>query len=201
MKGRKLLVATGNAGKLREFGAALQRLGIEVVGLETLGDASPVEETGATFLENAKLKAEAFSMRTDLPVLADDSGLEVDALEGRPGVLSARFGGPQLSDVARAKAVLKGLVDVPDEQRTARFQCALAVARDGRTLGTFEGRVEGKVLRELRGKNGFGYDPIFLHPESGRTFAEMSAEEKEAVSHRGRALTALAQALEQGLLS
>ena len=82
-----------------------------------------------------------------------------------------------------------------------RFQCALAVARDGRTLGTFEGRVEGKVLRELRGKNGFGYDPIFLHPESGRTFAEMSAEEKEAVSHRGRALTALAQALEQGLLS
>jgi XTP/dITP diphosphohydrolase len=169
--------------------------------LEALSDATPVEETGATFLENAKLKAEAFSRRTDLPVLADDSGLEVDALEGRPGVLSARFGGPQLSDAARSKAVLKGLVDVPEERRTARFQCVLAVARGGRTLATFEGRVEGRILRELRGKNGFGYDPIFLHPETGRTFAEMAPEEKEAVSHRGRALAALGQALAQGLLS
>ena len=197
----KLLVATGNAGKLREGAAALARLGVEVVGLEGLSDATPVEETGATFLENAKLKAEAFSRRTDLPVLADDSGLEVDALEGRPGVLSARFGGPQLSDAARSKAVLKGLVDVPEERRTARFQCVLAVARGGRTLSTFEGRVEGRILRELRGKNGFGYDPIFLHPETGRTFAEMAPEEKEAVSHRGRPLAALARALEQGLLS
>jgi XTP/dITP diphosphohydrolase len=197
----KLLVATGNPGKLREFAAALAPLGIEVVGLDVLSDTTPVEETGATFLDNARLKAEAFSRRTDLPVLADDSGLEVDALEGRPGVLSARFGGPQLSDAARSKAVLKGLVDVPEEQRTARFQCALAVARAGRTLATFEGQVEGRILRELRGKNGFGYDPIFLHPETGRTFAEMAPEEKEAVSHRGRALAALGRSLAQGLLS
>ena len=197
----KLLVATGNPGKLREVGATLGRLGVEVVGLESLADASPVEETGATFFENARLKAEAFSRRTDLPVLADDSGLEVDALEGRPGVLSARFGGPQLSDVARSKAVLKGMVDVPEEQRTARFHCVLAVARGGRTVATFEGRVEGRILRELRGRNGFGYDPIFLYPEAGRTFAEMTPEEKEAVSHRGRALADLARALEQGLLS
>jgi|KBSSwiStaDraftv2_1062776.scaffolds.fasta_scaffold188242_2 XTP/dITP diphosphohydrolase len=197
----KLLVATANEGKLREVEAALARLGIDVVGLSALSDATPVEETGATFLENAKRKAEVYSRRTDLPVLADDSGLEVDALEGRPGVLSARFGGPQLSDVARCKAVLKGLVDVPEEARTARFQCVLAVARGGRTLATFEGVAEGRILRELRGKNGFGYDPIFLQPESGRTFAEMTAEEKEAVSHRGRALAALARALPQGLLS
>ena len=197
----KLLVATGNPGKLREFAAALARLNVEVVGLESLSDAPSVEETGATFLDNAKLKAEVFSRRTDLPVLADDSGLEVDALEGRPGVLSARFGGPQLSDTARAKAVLKGLVDVPDAQRSARFHCALAVARGGRTLATFEGTVEGMILRELRGKNGFGYDPIFLYPDAGRTFAEMAPEEKETVSHRGRALAALARALEQGLLS
>ncbi|HEX5042782.1 MAG TPA: XTP/dITP diphosphatase [Candidatus Polarisedimenticolaceae bacterium] len=197
----KLLVATANAGKLREFAQALGRLDVEVVGLEALADVTAVEETGATFLENATLKAEAFSRRTDLPVLADDSGLEVDALEGRPGVLSARFGGPQLSDAARSKAVLKGLVDVPDAQRTARFQCVLAVARGGRTLATFEGRVEGRILRELRGKNGFGYDPIFLHPESGKTFAEMVPEEKEAVSHRGRALASLGEALAQGLLS
>jgi len=197
----KLLVATANEGKLREVEAALARLGIDVVGLSALSDATPVEETGATFLENAKRKAEVYSRRTDLPVLADDSGLEVDALEGRPGVLSARFGGPQLSDVARCKAVLKGLVDVPEEARTARFQCVLAVARGGRTLATFEGAVEGRILRELRGKNGFGYDPIFLHPESGRTFAEMTPEEKGAVSHRGRALAALARTLPQGLLS
>jgi len=197
----KLLVATGNPGKLREFAAALARLNVEVVGLESLSDATSVEETGATFLDNAKLKAEVFSRRTDLPVLADDSGLEVDALEGRPGVLSARFGGPQLSDTARAKAVLKGLVDVPDTQRNARFHCALAVARGGRTLATFEGTVEGMILRELRGKNGFGYDPIFLYPDAGRTFAEMAPEEKAALSHRGRALAALARALEQGLLS
>jgi XTP/dITP diphosphohydrolase len=197
----KLLVATGNAGKLREFAQALGRLGIDVVGLEALGDRTAVEEKGATFLENATLKAEAFSRRTDLPVLADDSGLEVDALEGRPGVLSARLGGPQLSDAARSKAVLKGLVDVPEAQRTARFRCVLALARGGRTLGTFEGRVEGRILRELRGKNGFGYDPIFLHLESGKTFAEMAPEEKEAVSHRGRALAALGEALARGLLS
>ena len=197
----KLLVATANEGKLREVEAALARAGVEVVGLSALSHATPVEETGATFLENAKLKAEVYSRRTDLPVLADDSGLEVDALEGRPGVLSARFGGPHLSDAARCKAVLKGLVDVPDADRTARFQCVLAVARGGRTLATFEGAVEGRILRELRGKNGFGYDPIFLHRESGRTFAEMTPEEKDAVSHRGRALAALARTLPQGLLS
>ena len=193
-----LLVATANPGKLREFEAALKRHGVQVVGLSSLPEATPVEETGKTFLENARLKAEATSRRTDLPVLADDSGLEVDALEGRPGVLSARFGGPTLSDAARCRAVLKGLIDVPEAARTARFRCALALARGGRTLSTFEGCVEGRILHELRGKNGFGYDAIFLVPQAGRTFAEMSSEEKEALSHRGRALAALARALQDG---
>jgi XTP/dITP diphosphohydrolase len=194
----RLLVATGNPGKLQELEAALGRHGVEVVGLDALADRSPVEEGGATFLDNARAKAEAYSRRTELPVLGDDSGLEVDALEGRPGVLSARFGGPDLSDAARCRAVLKGLVDVPEERRTARFRCVLALARGGRTLSTFEGSVEGRILRELRGKGGFGYDPIFLFPETGRTFAEMEPAEKEAVSHRGRALAALARALASG---
>jgi XTP/dITP diphosphohydrolase len=185
---KRLLVATGNPGKLREFAAALGEAGVEVVGMDALSDRSEVEESGATFEENARRKAEAYSLRTDLPVLADDSGLDVDALGGRPGVMSARLGGPAMSDAARCRAVLKGLVDVPDAERTARFRCVIALARRGRTLATYEGVVEGLILREMRGAGGFGYDPIFFHPPSGKTFAEMSVEEKQRLSHRGAAL-------------
>lgn len=188
---RRILVATGNAGKLAELAEALTPGGVEVVGPEALRDATPVEETGSTFEANARLKAESYSRRTDLPVLADDSGLEVDALDGRPGVLSARYGSPTLSDPARCRAILKALVDVPDERRTARFRCVLALAESGRTVALFEGVVEGRIARALTGKNGFGYDPIFFHPETGRTFGELSREEKQAVSHRGRALAEL----------
>jgi XTP/dITP diphosphohydrolase len=188
---RRLLVATGNAGKLAEFAEALAPLGIDVVGLEALDDRTEVPETGATFEENARLKAEAYSRRTDLPVLADDSGLEVDALGGRPGVMSARLGGPAMSDAAKCRAILKGLVDVPDAERGARFRCVLALARGGRVVATYEGAVEGRILREMRGAGGFGYDPIFFHPPSGKTFAEMSVEEKRGVSHRGEALRKL----------
>lgn len=187
---KRILVATGNEGKLREFAEALAPAGYEVVGLEALSDRAPVEETGETFEENARLKAEAYSRRTELPVLADDSGLEVDALDGRPGVLSARFGGGLLSDAARSRAVLKEMVDVPEAERTARFRCVLALAREGRTLATFEGVVEGRILTSLRGAGGFGYDPIFFHPPLGKTFAEMSVPEKREVSHRGRAVAA-----------
>ena len=116
---------------------------------------------------------------------------QVDALDGRPGVMSARLGGPAMSDAAKCRAVLKGLVDVPDAARTARFRCVLAVARGGRTVATFEGAVEGTILREMRGAGGFGYDPIFLHPPSGKTFAELTVEEKERVSHRGKAIERL----------
>lgn len=183
-----IVVATGNPGKVREIAAVLAPAGHEVLGLEALPDGIPVEETGTTFEANARLKAEAYSLRTPHLVLADDSGLEVDALEGRPGVYSARYGSLTLSDPARCRAILKALVDVPDEGRTARFRCVIAVARAGRTLGTYEGAVEGTILRAPRGENGFGYDPIFFHPPSGRGFAELSREEKDAVSHRGIAL-------------
>jgi len=198
---KRLLVASSSAGKLRELGHALARSGIEVVGLETLPDPTPVEETSRTFEENARLKAEAFSSRTDLPVLADDSGIEVDALGGAPGVESARFGGPGLDDQARNRLLLRRLREAgarEPEQRTARFRCVLAVARAGRILATFDGVVEGRILEEPRGDNGFGYDPLFFHAPSGCTTAELSTAEKQAVSHRGRAIAAFLSALEGG---
>jgi len=198
---RRLLVATSNAGKVREIRHALAPSGIQVVGLEALADATPVEETGSTFEENARLKAEAFSMRTELPVLADDSGIEVDALGGAPGVASARFGGSGLDDAGRNRLLLARLREagaMSPESRTARFRCVLALARAGRTLAVFEGVVEGYLLEEPRGENGFGYDPLFFHPPSGCTTAELSTERKQAVSHRGQALAALLAAVDRG---
>ena len=205
----RLVVATGNPGKLREFAAALASAGIEVIGLEALADRSPVEETGSTFEANARLKAEGYSLRTPHLVLADDSGLEVDALGGEPGVQSARYGGEParsgrepgarstspcavvLDDAGRCRLVLDRLRGVPPERRTARFRCVLAVARAGRTLSVFEGAVEGRILDAPRGSNGFGYDPIFFHEEEGRAFAELSPAEKESLSHRGQAIRRL----------
>jgi len=195
-----VVAATANPGKTAELAAALAPAGIEVVGLETLQDATHVEENGKTFEDNALLKACAYSLRTELPVLADDSGLEVDALGGAPGVLSARYGSPQLTDAARCRALLKALVDVPAPKRTARFRCVLAVAREGRVLGTFEGTVEGTILLKPTGKDGFGYDPIFFHPGAGRSFAQLSREEKQALSHRGAAIARMIEALRAGTL-
>ena len=186
-----LVVATGNAGKLAECAAFLTPAGYEVLDLAAIPDAAPVEETGSTFEENARLKAEAYSLHTPHLVLADDSGLEVDALGGAPGVHSARYGGPELSDPERCTLLLAELSGVPDAERTARFRCVLAVARAGRTLATFDGVVDGVLLRAPRGANGFGYDPIFFHPPSGRAFAELPGEEKQQVSHRGQALRRL----------
>jgi XTP/dITP diphosphohydrolase len=183
-----IVVATGNPGKVRECAAVLVPAGFTVLGLEALPDATPVDETGSTFEENARLKAEGYSLRTPHLVLADDSGLEVDALGGGPGVLSARSGGPDLTDPERCTAVLKALKSTPDDKRAARFRCVLALAKEGRTLETFAGAAEGTILREPRGANGFGYDPIFVHPPSGRAFGELTREEKEQVSHRGLAL-------------
>ena len=197
----RLVVATLNPGKLREFAAALAAAGIEVAGLESLDDRAPVEETGATFEENARIKAEAYSLRTALPVLADDSGLEVDALGGEPGVRSARYGGEGLDDAGRCRLVLERLRGVPEVERTARFRCVLAVARAGRTLAVFAGAVEGRLLDEPRGANGFGYDPIFFHPGAARTFAELTREEKEALSHRGEAIRRLVAAVRSGALA
>jgi len=195
-----VVAATANPGKLAELAAALAPAGIEVVGPEALRDATPVEETGKTLEDNARLKACAYSLRTELPVVADDSGLEVDALGGAPGVLSARYGSPQLTDAARCRALLKALVDVPAPKRTARFRCVLAVARAGRVLATFEGAAEGTILLRPTGKEGFGYDPIFFHPAAGRSFAQLTREEKQALSHRGAAIARMIEAVRAGTL-
>jgi XTP/dITP diphosphohydrolase len=196
---KRLLVATLNPGKVREFAHALIPEGIEVVGLDSLGDVEPVEETGETFEANARLKAEAYSRLTGLPVLADDSGIEVDALGRAPGVQSARFGGSDLDDDGRNRLLVERLSSVDDpSRRTGRFRCVLALARAGRTVATFEGVVEGQILREPRGHNGFGYDPLFFHPPSGCTTAELTPTAKQAISHRGQAIAALLAAIRGG---
>ncbi len=192
---QRCLLATTNAGKMREFGRALGAVGIDVVGLDTLDDPPEVEETGATFEANARLKAEAISRLTSLPVLADDSGLEVDALDGAPGVLSARYGGPGVDDAGRNRVLLEAIADVRAEDRSARFVCALALARGGRTLAVFDGVVEGILLWSPHGENGFCYEPLCFHPPSGCTTAELSTEAKQRISHRGRAIAALLHAV------
>lgn len=192
----RLLVATSNPGKLREFALALGREGIEVHGLEDLAQVSKIEEMGSTFEENARLKAEGYSRQTDLTVVADDSGLVVDALGGAPGVASARYGGPEIDDAGRNRLLLEALRGVSPERRTARFVCVLVLARSGLTLTVFRGVVEGTILEEARGHQGFGYDPVFFHAPSGRSFGELSLLQKQHVSHRGLALAALISALE-----
>ena len=182
------MVATRNRGKLREVRQALAGLPWAVRGLWELTDIPEVKETGATFEENACLKALSAAGATGALALADDSGLEVEALGGRPGVLSARYAGEGAGDEARAQKVLSELVGVPRERRRARFVCVVAVARPTGVLWTAKGTCSGFVAEEMRGRGGFGYDPIFYYPRLRRTFAELTVEEKNAVSHRGRAL-------------
>lgn len=194
----RLLVATANPGKLREFSEALAPAGFAVCGLDALSDRSEVAEAGETFEANARLKAEAYSLRTPLTVLADDSGIEVEALGGGPGVLSARYGGPDLDDCGRVELLLAELAVVPEPRRGVRFHCVLAVALRGRTLATFHGTVEGRVLLSPRQGGGFGYDPVFFHPPSGCAFSELSVAAKRAVSHRGEAIRGFLSALRTG---
>lgn len=195
---KRLLLATLNQGKIREFAEAFAETGIEVVGLDVIPDRAEVEETGETFEANARLKADYYSSLCEMPVLADDSGLEVDALGGAPGVRSARYGGPGLDSAGRNRKLLEALQGFADAQRTARFRCVLAFARAGRTLAIFEGVVEGRILEEPRGDNGFGYDPLFFHPESACTTAQLSTSTKRLISHRGAAIKAFLEALRQG---
>ena len=192
---RKILIATSNLGKLRDFEGAARPLGIEIVGIPDFAFLPSVIEDGATFEDNARKKAEAYSpYAPGQIVLADDSGLEVDALNGAPGVRSARYaaGQPHLAntnteDQSNNARVLRELKDIPVERRTGRFVCVLAVAREGRTLATFRGTAEGIILDAARGSNGFGYDPLFYFPQIQKTFAELTAEEKARYSHRGAA--------------
>jgi len=190
--GRPLLVATTNAGKLREVAASLTSIpGLELRSLVDLPPIPAVPENEPTFRGNAALKALAYSRAAGMLTLADDSGLCVDALNGAPGVTSARFGTPDLDDAGRTLHLLARLAGVPEERRGARFECALSLAEPGRLVAEFDGRVDGRILTAPRGTNGFGYDPAFFYPPAGRSFAEMSREEKSAVSHRGQALAKL----------
>ncbi|MCX8006545.1 MAG: XTP/dITP diphosphatase [Coriobacteriia bacterium] len=200
----RVVVASSNEGKVREIRHVLEPLGWEVVrAVDVGGRLIDVEETGETFLENALIKARAYAAAFGCPALADDSGLEVDALGGAPGVRSARYAGEPTDDAANNAKLLAELSDVPAPERTARFRCVLALAwPDGRVLAA-DGVCEGSIGFEPRGTNGFGYDPLFLPAAAaGRTMAQLSPDEKSAISHRGSALRALRGALEQtGLAS
>jgi XTP/dITP diphosphohydrolase len=184
-----LYCATSNPGKLREFRMAADRFGIRVIELPGLNQIAPCKETGHTFKENAVLKASYYGQHAPGLLFADDSGLEVDALGGAPGVVSARYAGPGATD-AQNNALLLGNMR-GREKRRARFVCVIALANRGEMLRTFRGVVEGEILDEARGPGGFGYDPLFYYPPYRKSFGEASVEEKMAVSHRGRALTAM----------
>jgi XTP/dITP diphosphohydrolase len=216
-----LLIATSNKGKVVEIASLLKGLDCQAIGLEDLPQVPPpVEETGTTFVENAIIKADYYHAASGLLTLADDSGLEVDALDGRPGVYSARYGGEGLSSDQQIALLLEEMKNAPEEKRTARFVCVVAlVGAAGETADkrefawhldgalvdspvrpqirqTFEGRCEGRIALAPRGAGGFGYDPIFIDAELDRTFAELSPEEKSSRSHRGKALRAAIRYIE-----
>lgn len=198
---RRVVLATRNAGKVAELCRILAGYDVELLGLGEFPDVPDVAETGATFAENALLKARAVAAVTGLVAVADDSGLTVAALNGMPGIFSARWSGRHGDDEANLRLLLAQVSDVPDERRQAAFVCAAAAASvDGREVVT-EGRLEGSLTREPRGSNGFGYDPIFVPAGEHRTTAEMSAAEKDAISHRGLAFRALAPRLPELLAS
>src|SRR5580693_6131096 len=190
----RLVLATANQHKLAELARILAAAGVgaELAGLSDFPGAPDVAETGATFAENALLKARAIAEFNGLPAVADDSGLCVDALNGMPGVLSARWSGRHGDDEANLQLVLAQLSDVPDERRGAQFVCSAALVLPSGKEHVSEGTVYGRLIREPRGTNGFGYDPIFVPDRSEMTTAEMDPAAKDAISHRGRALRALA---------
>src|SRR5581483_1727848 len=195
---KRVLIATSNPGKLRDFAGAASRYGIEVESIPGFSALPSVVEDGQTFEANARKKAEIYSKYVPGElVIADDSGLEVDALGGAPGVHSARYAADEphaaetnTDDEANNAKLVREIRRVPAEQRTGRFVCWIAAARDGKTLATFEGKAEGIIIEEPRGSNGFGYDPFFYFPAIGKTFAELDSAEKSKYSHRGAAFRA-----------
>jgi XTP/dITP diphosphohydrolase len=188
---RRLLIATRNPGKMREIARILAGLPLKLVSLDDLGIEAEAEEPAATFRGNAVAKSLFYSRLAGTLTAAEDSGLRVDALGGRPGVLSARYGGPGLDDAGRLALVLRELREVEESRRGAHFVCWIALSERGRLLRTFRGTVEGRILPRPRGANGFGYDPIFFVPALGRTTAQLPPEEKNRISHRGRAFRRL----------
>ena len=192
-----LVAATRNTGKLREFRELLAGLPLEVVSLSAFPDMDEIEETGSSFAENAVIKAEAMVRHTGELALADDSGLEVDALSGSPGIYSARYAGPGAGDDDNNRKLLAELAAVDGVKRTARFRSAIAVAAPNQPTRVAEGICEGIIIHEPRGTGGFGYDPLFFLTGQGKTFAEMEPEEKNAVSHRAKAMSGARKILEQ----
>jgi XTP/dITP diphosphohydrolase len=192
---KKLVFATGNMDKLREIKQILADLDVEVLSMKEAGVNVDIVEDGKTFEENALIKARAVSKASGHLALADDSGLEVDALDKEPGIYSARYMGEDTSYDIKNNNIIERLAGVPDEERTARFVCAMAAVFPDGTEKTFVRTMEGRIGYEIAGANGFGYDPIFYLPEYGKTSAEISPEEKNEISHRGKALRALAEYL------
>lgn len=188
---QRLLIATHNQGKIEEIADLLAELDVQLLGLDDVGIAWDVEETGATFRENAMLKAESYARASGLLTLADDSGLEVDALGGRPGVHTARFGGDGLTPEQRYHLLLQELQDVPWPVRTARFRCVVALAGPGGLLEVQEGTVEGHIAQAPSGEGGFGYDPVFHVLQYDATMAQLPAVTKNRISHRAQAILAL----------
>ncbi|MEH7627609.1 XTP/dITP diphosphatase [Bacillus subtilis] len=193
---KEAIIATHNPGKVKEFKEILEPRGYDVKSLAEIGFTEEIEETGHTFEENAILKAEAVAKAVNKMVIADDSGLSIDNLGGRPGVYSARYAGEQKDDQANIEKVLSELKGIEKEQRTARFRCALAVSIPGEETKTVEGHVEGYIAEEPRGEYGFGYDPIFIVKDKDKTMAELTSEEKNKISHRADALKKLSKLLE-----
>ena len=185
---KKVVLATSNPGKVREIRRCLQGLPLELVSLRDIQATAEVEEKGRTFLENARLKSLAYSRLSDHLTLAEDSGLEVDALDGAPGVFSARFSDPRATDEKNIRKVLRLMKGVPRPRRGAQFVCQLVLSQGGRMLKTCRGQVRGVIAEGKKGDHGFGYDPIFFYRPFGRTFGELRPDLKNAVSHRGRAL-------------
>jgi XTP/dITP diphosphohydrolase len=196
----KLLLATSNPGKIREYHFLLYGLGYKMTTLAEEGITRVVTESGNNYEENARLKAITYAKLSQLTTLADDSGLEVDALKGEPGIQSARFAGETATDAEKVSLLLARLNDVPWEQRTARFKCVIAIATPGGHSELCYGECQGMIAIEAKGKNGFGYDPIFLLPETGKTMAELPLEIKNQISHRARASQQARQVLQRHLV-
>lgn len=196
---QRIVLASNNKGKVREIGQLLADQDMEVVPQSTF-DIPEIEETGLTFVENAILKARNAAAHSGFPAIADDSGLEVDVLKGAPGIYSARFAGPNASDTDNNRKMLAELEAVPEDRRAARFQCLMVYLRHEADPVPIicQGTWEGRILREPQGDNGFGYDPLFFVPEKNCSAAELPAEVKNAMSHRGKALQCLLQALSHG---
>ena len=193
----KLLLATSNPGKIREYRFLLHSLGYQITTLAEKGIVKAIIESGSNYEQNARLKAVAYAKLGQLTALADDSGLEVDALNGEPGIKSARFAGESATDADKVNVLLAKLKDVPWEKRTARFKCVIAIANPGGRVELCYGECHGMIALEATGRNGFGYDPIFFFPEIGKTMAELPFEIKNQISHRAQASQKARQLLQQ----